>query len=134
MEVIILKGTEDRLYEMVAKLIMNPAILRQNNNYPFKTSLHHTWHICVDDGIVTGFMPVKDAPSGLYIDNYYISGDAPEIIDLLINSVMENSSGNVSALVHKRHVEDFIRHGFKSCTNFTKYEKMQHLREKGDDR
>ena len=38
MEVISLHGTEDRLYELVARLVMNPDIIRQNNNYPFKTT------------------------------------------------------------------------------------------------
>ena len=33
-------GTDERLYRAVAPLVMNPAVLRQNNNYPFKTSVH----------------------------------------------------------------------------------------------
>ena len=47
MEVISLHGTDDRLYELVSRLVMNPEILRQNNNYPFKTSNGHTWYLCM---------------------------------------------------------------------------------------
>jgi hypothetical protein len=38
MKIMTLQGTDKLLYELVAPLVMNPAILRQNNNYPFKTS------------------------------------------------------------------------------------------------
>ncbi len=47
MEVISLHGTEDRLYELVARLVMNPDIIRQNNNYPFKTTPQHIWYMYV---------------------------------------------------------------------------------------
>ncbi len=29
-------GTDKKLYELVAPLVMSPIVLRQNNNYPFK--------------------------------------------------------------------------------------------------
>ena len=45
MEILCLKGTDKRMYELVAPLIMNPAIIRQNNNYPFKTTDHYLWYI-----------------------------------------------------------------------------------------
>ena len=37
MDIVKLQGTDRKLYEFVCPLVMNPAILRQNNNYPFKT-------------------------------------------------------------------------------------------------
>ena len=43
MKIMTLQGTDKLLYELVAPLVMNPAILRQNNNYPFKTSRSHVW-------------------------------------------------------------------------------------------
>lgn len=52
-------GTDKLLYELVAPLVMNPAILRQNNNYPFKTSRSHVWYIAFHETAVVGFMPVK---------------------------------------------------------------------------
>ena len=36
MEIQCLKGTEKRMYELIAPLIMNADIIRINNNYPFK--------------------------------------------------------------------------------------------------
>ena len=40
-----LNGVDARLYPLVGPLVMNPAILRQNNNYPFKTSNRYLWYI-----------------------------------------------------------------------------------------
>ena len=34
-QIIQLQGTDKRLYELVAPLVMNPEILKQNYNYPF---------------------------------------------------------------------------------------------------
>ena len=33
-----LHGTDPRLYQLVAPLVMSIPVLRYNNNYPFKTS------------------------------------------------------------------------------------------------
>lgn len=33
-QIIQLKGTDRRLYELVAPLVMNPDVLKQNYNYP----------------------------------------------------------------------------------------------------
>ena len=38
MEIIRFDGIDKGLYELVAPVVMNPAVLRQNNNYPFKTT------------------------------------------------------------------------------------------------
>ena len=40
-----LNGVDARLYPLVGPLVMNPAILRQNNNYPFKTSNRYLWSV-----------------------------------------------------------------------------------------
>ena len=37
-QIVELKGTEKRLYQLVAPLVMNPEVLKQNYNYPFRTS------------------------------------------------------------------------------------------------
>lgn len=41
-------GTDPQLYKLVAPLVMSPGILRQNNNYPFKTSIHHIWFVTTE--------------------------------------------------------------------------------------
>lgn len=52
-------GTEARLYQLVAPLVMNPAILRQNNNYPFKTSAHYVWFVALEGERILGFVPIE---------------------------------------------------------------------------
>ena len=54
-----LNGVDARLYPLVGPLVMNPAILRQNNNYPFKTSNRYLWYIAISDGVIVGFIPLK---------------------------------------------------------------------------
>ncbi len=112
MEVISLHGTDDRLYELVSRLVMNPEI-------------------CMDNGCVSGFMPVLTKGRGLYIDNYYISGDEPEILDLLTEAILASTDKTVTVLSHKRHTGLFRRHGFISGTVFALYDKMSCLRTKG---
>ena len=112
---------------------MSPEVLRQNNNYPFKTSAAYTWYICLDDeGEVCGFMPVKASGKGPYIDNYYIGGDSADVLDCLLLKLISCETGTLGALAHKRHVDDFRRHGFESRTVFAQYDKMQRPCGKGD--
>ena len=70
MEIEKLGGTTERLYRLVAPLVMKPCILRENNNYPFKTSMHHIWFIAIEEERVVGFMPVeiKDKYAVIIID------------------------------------------------------------------
>lgn len=128
MNVIKLGGVDKKLYELVAPLVMNPAIIRQNNNYPFKTSRNHTWYIAVENELVTGFIPVKTGTTTLLIDNYYISGDSTTVIECLLNKIIAdfNEPGILSALVHKRHIDVFKKHGFQTTKIWSKYDKMQY--------
>ena len=47
-QIIELQGTEKRLYQLVAPLVMNPEVLKQNYNYPFRTSESFVWFVAVD--------------------------------------------------------------------------------------
>ena len=47
-QIIELNGTEKRLYQLVAPLVMNPKVLKQNNNYPFRTSENFKWFVAVE--------------------------------------------------------------------------------------
>lgn len=126
MDIIRLEGTDKKLYELVAPLVMNPAILRQNNGYPFKTSLRHVWYVALADGGVCGFLPVKQTDALHYIDNYYIRGDSAEVIDALLQRAADDrpEACTLSALVHTRHVADFRRNGFDTTKVWKNYEKM----------
>ena len=131
MEVISLPGTDARLYKLVAHLVMDPDVLRQNNNYPFKTTPQHTWYICIRDEEVVGFMPAKATSGGLYLDNYYISNDEREVLETIIKYLLSVSDKPITALCHKRNTEVFRNHGFITCTVFAQYNKMQRVRTKG---
>lgn len=115
-----------KLYELVAPLVMNPSVLRQNNNYPFRTSFRHIWYIAMEAGEVTGFMPLKPSSGGYCIDNYYIKGDEEATIAAIIRRIADDfaTSGTLSALVHKRHVETFGRNGFRTLREWKNYDKM----------
>ena len=116
MEILRCEGTDKRLYDLVAPLVMNPAVLRQNNNYPFKTSRKYIWFIAMESGDVVGFMPVKTGEGRPRIDNYYIRGDRADTLDQLLKSITSNRelNGPLVAVVHKRHVSAFQRNGFTS--------------------
>ena len=47
-QIVELKGTEKRLYQLVAPLVMNPVVLKQNYNYPFRTSENFIWFVAVE--------------------------------------------------------------------------------------
>ena len=114
MEIININGTDRKLYELVAPLVMNPAILRQNNNYPFKTSRRHRWFIALDnDSNVAGFLPVRNTTGRPYIDNYYVRGDRED-------------ERTLTALVHKRHVIAFEKNGFSTFLEWKNYHKMDY--------
>lgn len=133
MKIINLNGTDRKLYELVAPLVMNPAILRQNNNCPFKTSHRYRWFIALDDdGGVAGFLPVRDAPGRPYIDNYYIRGDREDIITQLLAAAKNEPEydGTLTALMHKRHVAAFEKNGFRSFLEWKNYDKMDYNRKK----
>ena len=126
MEILCLAGTDKRMYELVAPLIMNPAIIRQNNNYPFKTTDKYLWYIALTEGIVEGFIPLKPTLSGYNIDNYYIRQDEDVTLDELLKRIIDKhgESQSISALVHKRHTSAFLRNGFSIWLEMKNYNKM----------
>ena len=129
MNILKLQGLDGRLFDLVAPLVMNPAVLRQNNNYPFKTTRNHVWYIAMDEQRVLGFMPVKMTLTNNCIDNYYISGDNSSVIEVLLDRIIHDfsSDGSLVAVVHERHVEDFSMKNFIPCVEWKKYVKMLSL-------
>ena len=126
MNILKLQGLDGRLFDLVAPLVMNPAVLRQNNNYPFKTTRNHVWYIAMDEQRVLGFMPVKMTLTNNCIDNYYISGDNSSVIEMLLDRIIHDfsSDGSLVAVVHERHVEDFSMKNFIPCVEWKKYVKL----------
>lgn len=132
MDIECIDGTAPRLYELVAPLVMNPAVLRLNNNYPFKTSRHHVWYIAIENNRVTGFMPFKKSEGGICIDNYYVGNDDTSLIDTMLERIITDvcKEGLITATVHKRHVKIFAGHGFRTYKEWKNYDKMEYIPEK----
>lgn len=125
-------GTDPQLYKLVAPLVMSPGILRQNNNYPFKTSIHHVWFVSTNLNIVQGFIPVEIKAHNVTIDNYYISGDNAKLLTQLIDLVIDTFGKDypIYSVVHTRHTNIFQEKGFFPVKEWKLYVKMEW---RGDD-
>lgn len=123
-----LSGDEPRLYMLVAPLVMSIPVIRQNNNYPFKTSRKHVWFVAHDKGGVQGFMPVERRTSYALIDNYYVAGDSPELLTALVGEAVDEFARECSlyAMVHMRHAELFATCGFVEVRSRKVYVKMKY--------
>ena len=70
------EGKSPELYLAVGRFVLSPACLRENNNYPYKSSRMFTWHVLYHEDWVVAFMPVERKLDGGYkIDNYYATPD-----------------------------------------------------------
>ena len=58
-QIIRLKGKDKHLYRLLAPMVMDPEVIRANNNYPFKTGEEYVWFIAIEDKEVVGFVPVE---------------------------------------------------------------------------
>lgn len=101
-----IRDDEPELYRLIAPSVMNPKVLKSNNNYPFKNFSGTVWYVAMGDGDISGFMPLKKNNADFYIDNYYISDDAPDIIDGPLDSITEDIPVNsiLTALVYNSDV------------------------------
>lgn len=123
------QGTDKRLYELICPLVMSPAVLRQNNNYPFKTGSRYVWYVAIEGEQVEGFMPVKRTSTDYHIiDNYYIKGDNESVLCRMLAEVIADKArqGELWAVTHKRHVEQFVKNNFCSRIEWKNYHKMQY--------
>lgn len=126
-QIVQLQGTDKRLYLLVAPLVMNPEVLKQNYNYPFRTSEDYIWFVALDNKNVVGFIPVENKKSESVINNYYIKGKNENTLKLLIEKIVEvtdeeRSLTAVSFLDDKTVFEQF---GFSEEKVWTRYVKMK---------
>ncbi len=124
MKILRLNGTDKKLYALVAPLVMNPAVIRQNNNYPYKTSAKFIWHLMAEKEKVAGFIPLKPTTNGYCIDNYYYKLDTPEVFEQLLDDVLEAGYDELTATAHKRDVDAFTKRGFTVLSQLSKYTKL----------
>lgn len=129
-----LAGTSTRLYSLVAPLVMKNSVLRQNNNYPFRTSDRHVWFVAIDGCSVAGFMPVEVKDRDVEINNYYVAGDDPELLTALIQETVRayGRGYKIVSVAHTRHVETFKQIGFTPVRTWKLYMKMAYER-KGNE-
>ena len=126
-QIILLQGTDKRLYELVAPLVMNPEILKQNYNYPFRTSEDFVWFVAVDKKKVIGFIPVEEKKKEYVINNYYIESNNEDTLKLLLEKVISetNTSKELTSVTFMEHSSLFKDLGFSEEKIWTRYVKMK---------
>ena len=126
-QIIQLQGTDKRLYELVAPLVMNPEILKQNYNYPFRTSEDFVWFVAVDKKKVIGFIPVEEKMKEYVINNYYIESNNEDTLKLLLEKVISetNTSKELTSVTFMEHSSLFKDLGFSEEKIWTRYVKMK---------
>ena len=126
-QIIQLQGTDKRLYELVAPLVMNPEILKQNYNYPFRTSEDFVSFVAVDKKKVIGFIPVEEKKKEYVINNYYIESNNEDTLKLLLEKVISetNTSKELTSVTFMEHSSLFKDLGFSEEKIWTRYVKMK---------
>ena len=126
-QIIQLQGTDKRLYELVAPLVMNPEILKQNYNNPFRTSEDFVWFVAVDKKKVIGFIPVEEKKKEYVINNYYIESNNEDTLKLLLEKVISetNTSKELTSVTFMEHSSLFKDLGFSEEKIWTRYVKMK---------
>lgn len=93
MQIIQLKGKDKHLYRLLAPLVMDPEVIRANNNYPYKTGENYVWFVALEEKEVVGFVPVEEKrDKRCIINNYYVNTDGEkreEILSLLLSAILK---------------------------------------------
>ena len=131
-QIIRLKGKDKHLYRLLAPMVMDPEVIRANNNYPFKTNEEYVWFIALRDKEVVGFIPVEQkSRKKAVINNYYVNAEnteREEILSYLLPAITkefapENWLLNSVTLIQDK--ETFEKFEFVSMDKkWTRYVKM----------
>lgn len=132
MEIEKLSGTEERLYQLVGPLVMDSAVLRQNNNYPFKTSAGHIWFVAVEGERVLGFVPVEVKKEHAVINNYYIADENPDVLHAMLMETVRyfGKEYRLQAVVQTRDIDVFKKYKFEVIRAWKVYVRMELRRRK----
>ncbi|MDR2683568.1 MAG: hypothetical protein LBB64_06850 [Dysgonamonadaceae bacterium] len=130
MKIELVQGTEKRLYDLVAPLVLNPAIIRQNGGVAFKTTRKHIWVVAVEEeDKCTGFLPVQINDHVGKVNNYYIKDREKEIFLALLEKTLEFAKElNLKAVDIITQIEDYDivrQQGFTPETEFVKYTRFR---------
>lgn len=127
-EVLKFEGTDEQLYRMVAPLVMDPKVLKQNNNFPFRTGKNFTWFVATDGQEVKGFMPVEQKREGWLINNYYVQNHDAAVLSKLLKTVVKawNKETPLHAVVLVKDQPLFEELHFTPLIVWTRYVKMSY--------
>ncbi|MCL1943833.1 MAG: hypothetical protein FWF54_09845 [Candidatus Azobacteroides sp.] len=130
MEIFKLDGEDQRLYYLVAHLVMNEEVLNYNLHYPYKTSPEYKWFIAADKENTLGFIPVKLKEGKATINNYYVADDDTKIFSLLLKEIIREflPDFEIESVTQIQHVPYFEQNGFSITLYWKKYVKMKILR------
>jgi hypothetical protein len=132
-DIIKMSGDDSSLFPLIGPLVMNANVLKANNNYPYKTSERHLWHIALDtEGNVLGFMPMEIRRTRCLVDNYYVADNDKQVMSRLLHAISKHY--DIDAMVQVQHAEDFAAVGFEAELPRVKYVKMHRTKEKKDRR
>lgn len=125
-QIVELKGTEKRLYQLVAPLVMNPNVLKQNYNYPFRTSESFIWFVAMSGRTVVGFLPLEHRKQEVVINNYYIKDNNIEVLKLLLETAIAGTDKEkqLSSVTFIEHKQVFQELGFTVEKEWKNYVKM----------
>lgn len=127
-------GQSPDLYPAIGYLVLSPACLRENNNYPYKSSRMFTWHVLYHEDRVVAFMPVERRIDGSHkIDNYYATPARERGNQLLrlLKSVIKETGDETSPLratVQKRDAGIFKYMNFITIRETKLYAMMELVR------
>lgn len=132
-EIIQLGGTDKKLYQLVAPLVMDPKVLKQNYNFPFRTTEAFTWFIALENEEILGFIPLENKKKHSVINNYYVKNKSQDVFELLLTEVIKVIGGN-KELIAVSFIEDrdmFLKLGFVEEKKWTRYIRM--IRKTGEN-
>lgn len=126
-QIVQFKGTDKRLYQLVAPLVMSPEVLKQNYNYPFRTSEDYVWFVALDNKHVVGFIPVEKKKRECVINNYYVKDKDVETLRLLMNAVIDalDEENSLTAISFLEDKDVFRELKFNEEKVWTRYVKMK---------
>jgi hypothetical protein len=130
MEIFKLNGEDQRLYYLVAHLIMNEEVLRYNYSYPYRTSEEYKWFVATDNGNTLGFIPVKLKEGKAVINNYYVADDDESVFSLLLNKIIQEllPDFEIESITQIQHIPYFEQSGFSIALHWKRYAKMKVFR------
>lgn len=122
-----LEGLDKHLYELVAPLVMNPKVLKQNRNYPFRTAENFLWFVATQDEDVIGFLPVEIRHGQAIINNYYTKDENQDVLsELLSNAIHElEKKYLLISIAQNQHLETFSKQGFATERKWKNYVRMK---------